>query len=165
MRFIRYYIVLIALLSACKGGSDNQQVSGSSVEEIDVQQLPQRSSINARASQILKDWTAFQEMETSFDAMYRVANNEDLILVVEDMILKQNELESSEYPEEFDTPQVKSRQKVFKTFLLKLKAAVEYRNDVIPPAKEMIEAYNAFREQFNVTVNNTLNLKEILDEN
>ena len=165
MRIIRFYIVLIALLSACKGGSDNQQVSDSNEEEIDVQQLPQRSSINARASEILKDWTAFQEMETSFDALYRVANNEDLILVVEDMILKQNELESSEYPEEFDTPQVKSRQKVFKTFLLKLKAAVEYRNDVIPPAQEMIEAYNAFREQFNVTVNNTLDLKEILDDN
>ncbi len=165
MRTIRLFIVLALLLSACRGGGENQQSSNSAVVEIDVKQLPQRSAINPRATEILKDWTAFQEMETSFDALYRVANNEDLILVVEDMILKQNELETSEYPEEFDTPQVKSRQKVFKTFLLKLKAAVEYRSDVIPPAKEMLAAYNAFREQFNVTVNNTLNLNEILDEN
>lgn len=165
MRTIHLYIALVLFLSACRGGGDNQEVSGSSEVEIDVQQLPQRSSVNARASEILRDWTAFQEMETSFDALYRVANYEDLILVVEDMILKQSELETSEYPEAFDTAQVKSRQKVFKTFLLKLKAAVEYRDDVIPPAKEMIAAYNSFREQFNVTVNNTLDLNEILDEN
>ena len=164
MRTIGLLMVLIVLLSACRGG-DKQEDSSTSIVEIDVKQLPQRSSINSKASAILKDWTAFQEMETSFDALYRVANNEDLILVVEDMILKQSELESSEYPEVFDTSQVKSRQKVFKTFLLKLKAAVEYRNDVIPPAKEMLMAYNAFREQFNVTVNNTLDLNEFLDEN
>ena len=165
MRLFQILIVLALLLSACRGGGENQQSANSTVVEIDIKQLPQRSTVNPRATEILKDWAAFQEMETSFDALYRVANNEDLILVVEDMILKQNELEASEYPEAFDTPQVKSRQKVFKTFLLKLKAAVEYRNDVIPPAKEMIAAYNAYREQFNVTVNNTLDLNEILDEN
>ncbi len=165
MRSFHFLIVLAILLSACRGDGNNQLSDTDTVVEIDVKQLPQRSSINPRAMEILKDWKAFQEMETSFDALYRVANNEDLILVVEDMVLKQNELEDSEYPEEYDTPQVKSRQKVFKTFLLKLKAAVEYRNDVIPPAIEMIAAYNTFREQFNVTVNNTLNLNEILDEN
>ncbi|MCX2718814.1 hypothetical protein [Lentiprolixibacter aurantiacus] len=165
MRFIYLFSALIILMSACRGVGDGQEFVGTSVVEIDVQELPQRSAVNPEATEMLKEWTAFQEMETSFDALYRVANNEDLILVVEDMILKQTELETSEYPEAFDTPQVKSRQKVFKTFLLKLKAAVEYRNDVIAPAKEMILAYNAFREQFNVTVNNTLDLNEILDEN
>lgn len=165
MRLSYFCIVFAVLLLSCRGGGDNQLSSNAAVVEIDVQQLPQRSTVNPRAMAILKDWMAFQELETSFDALYRVANNEDLILVVEDMIIKQNELESSEYPEAFDTPQVKSRQKVFKTFLLKLKAAVEYRDDVIPPAKEMITAYNAYREQFNVTVNNTLDLNEILDEN
>lgn len=165
MRSIHFLILLLVLFSACRGGGDNQVVSNNTVVEIDVQQLPKRSAINPSAVEILKDWTAFQELETSFDALYRVANNEDLILVVEEMILKQNELETSDYPETFDTPQIKSRQKVFKTFLLKLKAAVEYRKDVIPPAKEMLAAYNAFREQFNVTVSNTLDLNEILDEN
>jgi hypothetical protein len=165
MRFIPTLFVFILLLSACREGADGQEAVSTSIVEIDVEQLPQRSAVNPKAGEILKDWIAFQEMESSFDALYRVTNNEDLILVVEDMVLKQNELETSEYPEAFDTPQVKSRQKVFKTFLLKLKAAVEYRKDVIPPAQEMIAAYNAFREQFNVTVNNTLDLNEILDEN
>ncbi|MCE2613861.1 hypothetical protein LVD13_12840 [Flavobacteriaceae bacterium D16] len=165
MRSVHFFILLAILLSACRGGGNDQVISSNSVVEIDVQQLPKRTAINPRATELLKDWKEFQELETSFDALYRVANNEDLILVLEEIILKQNEMESSEYPEAFDTPQIKSRQKVFKTFLLKLKAAVEYREDVIPPAKEMLASYNAFREQFNVTVNNTLDLNEFLDEN
>lgn len=165
MRSIHFFILLAILLSACRSGGNDQQISTNTTEEIDVNQLPRRTAINPRATEMLKDWKEFQELETSFDALYRVANNEDLILVMEEIILRQNEMETSDYPEAFDTPQIKSRQKVFKTFLLKLKAAVEYREDVIPPAKEMLTAYNAFREQFNVTVNNTLDLNEFLDEN
>jgi len=165
MRSVYFFILLAILFSACRGGGNDQEISNNSVVEIDVQQLPKRTAINPRATELVKDWKEFQELETSFDALYRVANNEDLILVLDEIILKQNEMETSDYPEAFDTPQIKSRQKVFKTFLLKLKAAVEYREDVIPPAKEMLAAYNAFREQFNVTVNNTLDLNEFLDEN
>ncbi len=164
MRFITVLLVIGILFMGCKGERDSQGSSGISVIEIDVSQLPQRSAINPRANAILKDWPAFQELETSFDGLYRVENNEDLILVVEEMVKRQNELEDSDYPEAFDIPQVKSRQKVFKTYLLKLKAASEYRTEVMPPAREMLEAYNAFREQFNIIVNNTLDLNLILDE-
>ena len=155
---------MAVFITASCGERGQQQVSGTTVIQVDVNQLPKRIAINARAATILKDWTAFQELETSIDALYRVENNEDLILAVEEIINRQNELEASEYPEPFDIPQVKSRQKVFKTFLLKLKAASEYRTEVIPPAKEMLEAYNAFREQFNIVVNNTLDLDLLLDE-
>ena len=164
MRINHIFLVFVVFLISCGEGGDSQEDIKDTQVEIDVQRLPQRSSINPRANAILEEWTAYQELEISFDALYRVANNEDLILAVEEMITKQSELEKSEYPETFDIPQVKSRQKVFKTYLLKLKAAAEYRTDVIPPAFEMISAYNAFREQFNVTVNNTIDLNEFLDE-
>ena len=164
MRFITVLLVIGIFFMGCKGERDPQESSGFSVIEIDISQLPQRSPINPRANAILKDWTAFQELETSFDGLYRVENNEDLILVVEEMVKRQNDLEDSDYPEAFDIPQVKSRQKVFKTYLLKLKAASEYRTEVMPPASEMLEAYNDFREQFNIIVNNTLDLNLILDE-
>ena len=164
MRLFKLLLVASAFLAGCRGEGDSAESTGITVIEIDVSQLPKRSTINSRANAILKDWPAFQELETSFDALYRVENNEDLILVVEEMVKRQNDLEDSEYPEAFDIPQVKSRQKVFKTFLLKLKAASEYRTEVMPPAREMLDAYNAFREQFNIIVNNTLDLNLILDE-
>ena len=164
MRLIKIVLLFAAFLTASCGERGQQEDTGTTVIQVDVEQLPKRSAINTRATTILKDWTAFQELETSIDVLYRVENNEDLILAVEEIINRQNELEASEYPEAFDIPQVKSRQKVFKTFLLKLKAASEYRTEVIPPAKEMLEAYNDFREQFNIVANDTLNLELLLDE-
>jgi hypothetical protein len=84
--------------------------------------------------------------------------------VLDDLVEKQKALEDSEYPPAFDLPQVRSRQRVMKTFILKTRAAVEYRVDATDPAVEMIEAYNAMRNQFNVIVNNTFDTKLILDE-
>ncbi|HZJ20127.1 MAG TPA: hypothetical protein VFD35_07215, partial [Pricia sp.] len=65
---------------------------------------------------------------------------------------------------EFDKPQVKSRQKVFKTYILKVKGDIFYRIDPQESVVEMIKAYNAFRNQFNVVVNNTLDTDLILEE-
>jgi hypothetical protein len=98
------------------------------------------------------------------DPMRIEITEDDLLLIVEDFVEKQKVLEASEYPEEFDKAQIKSRQKVLKTYILKLKAALEYRSDVYEPMSEMITAYNALRTQFNVTVNNTLNTKLLLDK-
>ena len=113
---------------------------------------------------ILKDWSEFDAVETSFDALYNVENREDLKLVIEDLIEKQKLLEASEYPEIFDKPQIKSRQKVFKTYFLRVKGNLEYRLDPQEPVLEMINAYNAVRNQFNVSLNNTLDTKLILGE-
>ena len=62
----------------------------------------------------------------------------------------------SVYPAEFDIPQIKGRQKVLKTYILKTKGDLEYRLDPENSLKETIQAFNALREQFNVVVNNTL---------
>ena len=88
--------------------------------------------------------------------LYTSEYAEDLILVTEDMIEKQKELEASSYPLEFDIPQIKGRQKVLKTYILKIKGDLEYRVNPEASLKEMIGAFNALRDQFNVVVNNTL---------
>ncbi len=123
-----------------------------------------KSAVNAKAALILSDWSEYNALDTSFDALYTVENREDLILIVEDLIEKQKLLEASKYPEMFDKPRIKSRLKVFKTFFLKIKGNLEYRLDTEEPVLETINAYNALRNQFNVTVNNTLDTKLILDE-
>lgn len=132
--------------------------------EISTKKWPKKFNINPKAMLVLKDWTEFNDMETSFDALYNVGNREDLKLVIEDLIEKQKLMESSKYPEIFDKPQIKSRQKVFKTYFLKTKGDLEYRLDPEETVLEMINAYNALRNQFNVVINNTLDTKLILGE-
>jgi hypothetical protein len=132
--------------------------------EIETADWPKKAAINPKARALVEKWTEFNSLETSFDALYTVVNREDLSLVIEDLIEKQKVLEASTYPIDFDKPQIKGRQKMFKTFMLKVKGDLYYRLDVQPTVKEMIDAYNAFRNQFNITVNNTLDTKLILEQ-
>jgi len=125
---------------------------------------PKKNSLDAKALMKLKDWAEYQTLENSFDALYTVANREDLSLVIENMIEAQKNLAKSKYPESFNSPRVKSRQKVFTTYMLKVKGDLYYRIDPKESILQMIAAYNAFRNQFNIIVNNTLDTQMILED-
>ena len=125
--------------------------------------LPERAVINSRAREIVSSWPEFLSLEKSLDGFFRVENNEELSLLLDELIDKEKAVAESDYPELFATPQIYSRQKVFKTYLLKTKATIIYRTDPRPPAEEMIRAYNDLCTQFNTLVNNQLD-KELLNE-
>lgn len=163
VRFLLIGIVFVGFAS-CKEKKPELVSNDTSVYEISTENWPQKSDIDPKAEAILKDWDEFKAFDTNFDALYNVANRDDLKLTIEDLIAKQKVLEASEYPETFDKPQVKSRQKVFKTYMLKVKADLFYRNDLQESVLQMIKAYNAFRNQFDVIVNNTLDIDLILEE-
>lgn len=156
--------IFFALCISCKQPPEEVEIKKVTTEEWAIDSLPNRVAMNSKVLQIMKDWPEFNTLDLSFDALYKAENREDLILIVEDFVEKQKILAASEYPEVFNIPQIKSRQKVLKTFILKTKAALEYRTDLLEPARELIIAYNALREQFNVTVNNTLDTNLILLE-
>ncbi|MEA1787580.1 hypothetical protein U1E44_15870 [Arenibacter sp. GZD96] len=156
--------VALILFISCKQeqGSTTQQNTGKA--NFDTQKFPKKTNIHPKANEILKNWPEFNAFQNSFDALYRIANEEDLKLVMEDLIEKQKLLEASDYPELFNRNQVKSRQKVLKTYILKIKGNLEYRIDNQEFIIEMLTAYNAFCQQFNVIVHNTLDAKLILNE-
>ncbi|MEL6916299.1 MAG: hypothetical protein AAFO99_01080 [Bacteroidota bacterium] len=153
----------VLLLFACKGNK-NQDVGDGSKIDVVSEELPQVFKVNARAKSMLEEWPEFNALETSFNAIYKADNREDLTFAVEDLLEKEKLLAKSKYPETFDKSQIKSRQKVVKTFMLKVEAGLDDRTDVMEPMKEMVQAYNAMRNQFNVLVNNTLDTKLILDD-
>ena len=154
--------LFIGLVFGCKQPQEGGNIVAVSNQELVVDSLPKRVAMNSKALVILKDWPEFNAIESGFDALYKAQNREELILIMDDFVEKQKNMAASEYPEQFDKPQIKSRQKVLKTYILKTKAALEYRTNLKEPTIEMIEAYNALRRQFNVTVNNTLDTDLIL---
>ncbi len=158
------FLLFLLLLQACKEAAPEAATPGEEVSFFSMDSLPRRIPLNPRATEIAKDWSAFNDLETGFNALSTVENHEDLLLVLEDLVERQKRLEEGDYPEKFNIPQVKSRQKVVKTFIFKTRAAAEYRIDATPAAKEMIKAYNALRSQLNVIVNNTLDTLLITDE-
>lgn len=156
--------IFFLLLFACKGDKDRAGIEATSSFEIFTEDWPKKTVLNPKTSEIIKNWKEFNALQVALDAMYNVANTEDLSLVLEDLIEKQKALEESKYPEPFDKPQIKSRQKVFHTFILKTKGDLVYRIDSKNSVLEMIEAYNTMRVQMNLITNNTLDLNTLLEE-
>ncbi|MDO6516400.1 hypothetical protein [Zobellia uliginosa] len=163
MKRIFFFSAMLVLFLSCKEEKQESTAENTESYEINTENWDKKLAVKPKAEAILKDWAEFAALETSFDALYTVANRDDLNLVIENLVAKQNELEESTYPETFNVPQVKSRQKVFKTYALKVKGDLFYRTDPEESVVQMIEAYNAFRNQFNVVVNNTLDTDLILD--
>ena len=128
------------------------------------QDMPKSQEIDNEAKEILKNWKEFQELKSSFEVLYRASNNEDLALAIDDLLEKEKTLREGDYPEVFDRPQVKSRQQVLRTYLLKAQASIIDQTDVNEPMKEFLLANNAWRNQFSLLVKNKLDVKLILDE-
>ena len=156
--------LLLFMFVSCKEKTQEVAVDDSSGYELSTEKWPNKLSVNSKVRAILDEWPEYNAMDISFDAIYNASNIEDLRLTLENIIDEQKLLEDSKYPKEFDKPHIKGRQKVFKTFVLKVKGDLIYRLDPETSVHEMINAYNALRKQFNVMLNNTLDTKLILDE-
>lgn len=161
---ILFYGLLLLLTVSCEQGKGKEIEEVATETFFSVDSLPRPIPINGKAMESMQDWQEFKALETTFESLYRVDNREDLALVIEDLIEKQKTLEASGYPEIFNRPQIKSRQKAFKTYILKTKGNLEYRTGIKESTLEMVIAYNAFRNQFGVLANSILDTNLILDE-
>jgi len=161
-RFV--FSVLILLLISCKGDNSQVMAEDTSSFEIRTDDWLKKTTPNGKTAEIIKEWEEFTAFQIGFDAIYNVGNTEDLSLVLEDLIEKQKTLAESKYPETFDKPQIKSRQKVLHTFILKAKGDLIYQIDSKKSVLEMIDAHNAMLVQMNAITSNTLDLKTLLEE-
>ncbi len=164
MRKLSCIILVFVTLLSCKGDGTDTQNTADGELPFNYQKMPKKLTMNSEATTLVEEWAEFKALSSSLDVLYRARNNEDLILAIDDLIEKEKLLEKAVYPELFDKMQIKSRQRVFKTYLLKVKASILNNRDSTEPTIEMLEAYNAFRKQFNVLVNSQLDKNLILNE-
>ncbi len=156
--------VLAILFLSCQRQQTAQSSQTGAAEKFNLDSVPKSAPVNDKTSAILDEWQEYNTLAASVETIYLAENEEDLILIIEAIIENQKQLEESEYPETFDTSPIKSRQRVLKTYILKVKAALENRTELTVPVTEMIGAYNAMRMQFNVIVNNNLDSLLILNQ-
>jgi hypothetical protein len=154
-KIILFLFAMMVVFSCKDAVSDSADVQESGWGVV-TDSLPAKIKVDAKAQPILNDWLEFNALERSFDKIYTSEFREDFVLIVEELVENQKKMEEGEYPVEFDIPQIKGRQKIFRTYVLKTKADLEYRQDPKESIIQMITAFNNLRNQFNVVVNNTL---------
>lgn len=159
-----FAIIVVLVLFSCRNRQEQAQLEIMEQVEFDASQLPRLYELDPDTQELIDKWINYKELESSVEAIYEIKNNEELILLIENTIERQNAVATAKYPPPFNTPQVKSRQKVFNTFLLKVKATLDYRKDPMEPIIEMLDAFNIMRKQFDVVMNSQIDTKKILDE-
>ena len=158
-------ILAFLVVFGCNEKPDSKSDSQEELQTFDYQKLPKKLELSGEVASILDGWEEFKALNSSIDVLYKSTNNEDLSLAIDDLLEKEKSLSDGNYPEPFNSLQIKSRQKVFRTLLLKVKASVLNKSDTTEPTIEMLQAYNIIRQQFNSILSSQLDTKLILDEN
>ncbi len=163
MRNFIIALVVFTTLASCKTQGDQEVASDQNAQEFSFRNMPKDVELVGKAQLILEDWEEYRNLEDSFSVLKRAANTEDLKLAIDDLLEKEVALAKGEYPAPFNQLQIKSRQQVLRTFILKIKGNLEDRQNVQEALAQMLEAYNAMKMQFNILTSNTLD-KELIDE-
>ncbi|WP_318312210.1 hypothetical protein [Flagellimonas crocea] len=164
MRKLLGILILLTVLGACKKTVETTAQVDEQELEFNYREMLEKADLNPAATAIVEDWQPFKDLNASIDVLYKATNNEDLALAIDDLIEKEKKMADGKYPELFDSFQVKSRQRVIRTFLYKTKASIMENQPTTEPTVKLLNAYNALRKQLNVIMNSQLDKKLILDE-
>ena len=156
--------MVLVIVSSCKERSAEEEAPPQEPNAFSIQDYPKLVEMEADVLAIVSSWPEFMAMENSFEVLKRATNTEDLKLAIDDLTEKEKALAEGDYPEAFDKLQIKGRQQLFRTFLYKVRGNLVDNRDIDEGMEELILAYNAFKNQFNVISGNTLDTKLILNE-
>ena len=158
------FLIVLLLFFACNSRVEEAPETSGVTSGAAIQELPEVAEIDSGAREILDGWAEYRSLEDRMLVLKEAGNVEEMKLLLEELNQISTQLEESTFPGAFDQPSVRSRIKVIRTYLGKLEAALFYRLDYDEPLRELLESYNALREQFNVIVRNTLSPDLFEDE-
>jgi hypothetical protein len=147
----------LASFSSCKKQKQNdseQEVKKDTV--LNYTNLPALQSLDQGALALVNGWSEYQDWERSFGIMERATTNEDLLLAIEDLIAKQDTLDLSKAPTAYDVLPIQARQKVIRTHLLQLKAALQDETQTDSSMAALYRARNSWRKQMNILLKSPL---------
>ncbi|MBU2997743.1 hypothetical protein KO500_14935 [Cellulophaga baltica] len=157
------FLCITGLLSCKEGKTTEEKVEEASVL-LDLKKIPKKVEPSAAAIEAFTDWPEFNALQRSFEGIYDCETDDDLTIIVEDLIEKEKLLIESDYPEIFDREDIKSRQKVFRTYVLKIKMNKTFNINPREAVIEMVNAFNAYNNQFSIVMTSKLDTKILFDE-
>lgn len=148
------FITIILSLTACQKEARVETPAKMQARPPDT---PQIIRAQAAYQTTLNGWGAFKNLETQMQR-FQQAQPPEYPLILEDLLRLQRELVSSPIPETFNTPAVKSRITVVKTYLLKTQwlqnETNASSNTLLQQKNELINAFNDLKKQLIQAIEN-----------
>lgn len=167
-RSLLLFFLSIISLTSCTKDSQKNNIEVEAKDTVQtVIKIPALVNLNSKVLPEIASWSTFKALEIEIKKLYDFDDDENFSFIIEELIKKEKELSTSDFPEKFNTPSVKSRILVLKTYVLQAQAAIEdkERKEVIMKQKEkIIIAYNALLKQFNERLEENL-ADEFLNKN
>lgn len=153
-----FFVVVLAMLAPGCGSPEKKDGEPLQPEVwAGIPDLPDPVPIEPAARAVLEEWPQFLSLEERIAALAGSGSREELELLLEELNQIGQQVEENAIPKPFERPSVRSRLRVVRTYIGKAGAALLYREDYGEALRELMQAYNALREQFNLIVNSTLN--------
>ena len=89
MQKLLTYFLLTLIILACKKEVKPDVIDDTSTQFVSFPNRPEIQNLNPEAQAVLSKWPEFQEFQNSFEVMYRAQNNEDLVLAIDDLLVKE----------------------------------------------------------------------------
>jgi hypothetical protein len=150
------FLLILMAVTGCNSSSGEQQQASVPAGESSGKSMPELVVIRPDARVILDKWPQYQALEKRMGAVMEAKNPEALKLLMEELEQICSLVDDNPIPGTFEQPSVRGRIKVLRTYLGKLDAALFYRTDHGEPLAELMDSYNALRQQFNQIMSNTL---------
>ncbi len=107
-------------------------------------------TIDKEVESIINGWPKFRELDNKIVG-FKTVNRPRLFSYVEETETLHEELLETEFPEQYDIPQIKSRFLVFKTLLLRLKDHADDSRfsdeSLVKEIKDLVDSFNAIKQQ------------------
>ena len=148
---ILFIFISLFLLISCKKQQQNTTADISkNQDDIKMTPLPSAYKLSTTVNGQVASWSAFKSFEAEIQNL-RETNEEYLLPVIQELLVKEKELSTSSFPNKFENAAVKSRLVVIKTLVLKTEAAIndrEEKRQINDLKINILLAYNSLLKQF-----------------
>ena len=153
------YMMLMACQQKEQVPAAEDPVQETQEQEAVAEALPSILKLKPSYETEITQWEAFNNLEIEMQKFQKAVQN-DNTLIVEDLINLEKQLSESGFPEKFDIPAIKSRLRVFKTYLLQTKALTNERTADSrlrkTQCRKILTAFNAVKKQLAQTLTGDL---------
>ena len=163
MKYLGLICCFIGLVS-CGTKQEKTTENAAPPAALNYTDVSEFTTFSASVDSVLLHWPSFKALDERVAAIKEVVSLPDLKLLVNELLEKEEMITKEGYPTSFNEASIKSRQRLVKTYLLKIKSAIELGQDPKPTVEEFIVAFNALKDHMNLIKSPTMNLETLKDD-